>query len=159
VSADSDEARNPQRFIHVTVIGQFKMNARTKKLKNMTEEERNEMFDERTEMISKHLKTIKGTKSFNGFGDIQNILDNIYKDDVAFRQKYKYYDDKLKIKINEAENAFKDLESIKNVKKLPQKTSEFWVILKDLAHYMDYLHSSLNYRVGLEGFLLEEQCD
>jgi hypothetical protein len=24
VSADSDEARNPQRFIHVTVMGKFK---------------------------------------------------------------------------------------------------------------------------------------
>lgn len=28
VTADSDEARNPQRFIHVTVVANFKISAR-----------------------------------------------------------------------------------------------------------------------------------
>lgn len=125
----------------------------------MTDEEQNRMFDERIELMSKHIKIINRIKSFNGFENIHKVLSDIYEDDFKFRQKYKSYDDKIRVEINITIDKFKELESIKNIKNMPKKTSDFWIILKDFKRYMDSLHSSLICRVGLEAFLLETPRD
>ncbi len=122
----------------------------------MKEDEFNALTKERVDLILKHIKSLNKIRSFNGIEKTEKILNKIIDDDIEFRTKYKLYDDKIRVKIDDTIDQLRKLDSTKNVKKLPQKTAEYWRIIKEFKDFLNKLYHALAFKIGLEEFLLEK---